>query len=344
MERYEQPHEEAEETLDQINKKTGRNMPQAIATGAALVILIVACLLLSVDLFVLLVVVFMILALWELRVDFATVGLHLPVFMLWLCSSFTLIATYYSPYHLITMSLSIIVSIILVAIAASAKISVGDPPGRGGWGHQKTRGATRLPVAVAGKLSNTDASARLESSFNHEGGEQHHSRLSHVAVSVLTVLYIPLLASCVIISLTFNGHPIAHAIMLVFLPALSDTGGLFAGAWLGKHKLSPRISPKKSVEGLVGSMLFAMAGAFAVFACTYDASKWATRWWVPIVAGILIGAVGTFGDLCASMLKRDIGIKDMGHLLKGHGGVMDRVDSILMSAPFTCALLWITGL
>ena len=321
MERNEQPHEEAEETLDQINKKTGRNMPQAIATGAALVILIVACLLLSVDLFVLLVVVFMILALWELRVDFATVGLHLPVFMLWLCSSFTLIATYYSPYHLITMSLSIIVSIILVAIAASAKISVGN----------------RLSLAVAGKLSNTDASARLESSFNHEGGEQHHSRLSHVAVSVLTVLYIPLLASCVIISLTFNGHPIAHAIMLVFLPALSDTGGLFAGAWLGKHKLSPRISPKKSVEGLVGSMLFAMAGAFAVFACTYDASKWATRWWVPIVAG-------TFGDLCASMLKRDIGIKDMGHLLKGHGGVMDRVDSILMSAPFTCALLWITGL
>ena len=63
-------------------------------------------------------------------------------------------------------------------------------------------------------------------------------------------------------------------------------------------------------------MLFAMAGAFAVFACTYDASKWATRWWVPIVAGILIGAVGTFGDLCASMLKRDIGIKDMGHLIR----------------------------
>ena len=328
MERNEQLHEEAEETLDQINKKTGRNMPQAIATGAALVILIVACLLLSIDVFVLLVVAFMILALWELRVDFATVGLHIPVVMLWICSSFTLIATYYSPYHLITMSLSVIVSIILVAIAASAKLTLGN----------------RLSLAVAGKLSNTDASARLESSYIHDGGEQHHSRLSHVAVSVLTVLYIPLLASCIIIPLTFNDHPIAHAIMLVFMPALSDTGGLFAGAWLGKHKLSPRISPKKSVEGLIGSMLFAMIGSFAVFIFTYDPSLQTSRWWVPIVAGILIGAVGTFGDLCASMLKRDIGIKDMGHLLKGHGGVMDRVDSILMSAPFTCALLWVTGL
>ena len=158
------------------------------------------------------------------------------------------------------------------------------------------------------------------------------------------MLYIPLLASCIIIPLTFNDHPIAHAIMLVFMPALSDTGGLFAGAWLGKHKLSPRISPKKSVEGLIGSMLFAMIGSFAVFIFTYDPSLQTSRWWVPIVAGILIGAVGTFGDLCASMLKRDIGIKDMGHLLKGHGGVMDRVDSILMSAPFTCALLWVTGL
>lgn len=328
MERNEQLHEEAEEALDQINKKTGRNMPQAIATGAALVILIVACLLLSIDVFVLLVVAFMILALWELRVDFATVGLHIPVVMLWICSSFTLLATYYSPYHLITMSLSVIVSIILVAIAASAKLTLGN----------------RLSLAVAGKLSNTDASARLESSCNHDGGEQHHSRLSHVAVSVLTVLYIPLLASCIIIPLTFNDHPIAHAIMLVFMPALSDTGGLFAGAWLGKHKLSPRISPKKSVEGLIGSMLFAMIGSFAVFIFTYDPSLQASRWWVPIVAGVLIGAVGTFGDLCASMLKRDIGIKDMGHLLKGHGGVMDRVDSILMSAPFTCALLWVTGL
>lgn len=328
MEHHDQREKEAEEAIASINKRTGRNMPQAIATAAALVAVILACLLIRIDLFVVLIVVFMMLALWELRVDFATAGLHIPVVTLWLCSAATLLATYYSPHHIMTLALCIMGTLLLVALSATMKLSLGN----------------RLPLAVADKLSHTDAGARLESSFNHERGEHNHSRLSHVAVSLFTVLYIPLLAGCLIIPLTFGGHPVAHAIMLVFLPALSDTGGLFAGAWLGKHKLSPRISPKKSVEGLVGSMLFAMVGAFAVFACTYDGATWATRWWVPIVMGVMVGLVGTFGDLCASMLKRDIGIKDMGHLLKGHGGVMDRVDSILISAPFIAFLLWAAGL
>lgn len=328
MEHHDQREKEAEEAIASINKRTGRNMPQAIATAAALVVVILACLLIRIDLFVVLIVVFMMLALWELRVDFATAGLHIPVVTLWLCSAATLLATYYSPHHIMTLALCIMGMLLLVALSATMKLSLGN----------------RLSLAVADKLSHTDAGARLESSFNHERGEHNHSRLSHVAVSLFTVLYIPLLAGCLIIPLTFGGHPVAHAIMLVFLPALSDTGGLFAGAWLGKHKLSPRISPKKSVEGLVGSMLFAMIGAFAIFACTYDGATWATRWWVPIVMGVMVGVVGTFGDLCASMLKRDIGIKDMGHLLKGHGGVMDRVDSILISAPFIAILLWAAGL
>lgn len=328
MEHHDQREKEAEEAIASINKRTGRNMPQAIATAAALVVVILACLLIRIDLFVVLIVVFMMLALWELRVDFATAGLHIPVVTLWLCSAATLLATYYSPHHIMTLALCIMGMLLLVALSATMKLSLGN----------------RLSLAVADKLSHTDAGARLESSFNHERGEHNHSRLSHVAVSLFTVLYIPLLAGCLIIPLTFGGHPVAHAIMLVFLPALSDTGGLFAGAWLGKHKLSPRISPKKSVEGLAGSMLFAMVGAFAVFACTYDGATWATRWWVPIVMGVMVGLVGTFGDLCASMLKRDIGIKDMGHLLKGHGGVMDRVDSILISAPFIAILLWAAGL
>lgn len=328
MEKQEQREKEAEEAINAINKKTGRNMPQAIATAVVLIAIILACLLISVDLFVYLVVLFMVLALWELRVDFATAGLHIPVVVLWACSAVTLLATYYSKHHIVAMTVCVLASLLLVAIAASAKVTFGS----------------RLSLAVADKLSHTDAGARLESSFNHEQGEVRHSRLSHVAVSMFTVLYIPLLASCLIMPLTFNGHPVAHAIMLVFMPALSDTGGLFAGAWLGKHKLSPRISPKKSWEGLAGSILFAMSGSFVVMFCTYEPSVWTVRWWVPIVAGFMIGIAGTFGDLCASMLKRDIGIKDMGHLLKGHGGVMDRVDSILLCAPFVCVLLWTTGM
>lgn len=328
MEKQEQREKEAEEAINAINKKTGRNMPQAIATAVVLIAIILACLLISVDLFVYLVVLFMVLALWELRVDFATAGLHIPVVVLWACSAVTLLATYYSKHHIVAMTVCVLASLLLVAIAASAKVTFGS----------------RLSLAVADKLSHTDAGARLESSFNHEQGEVRHSRLSHVAVSMFTVLYIPLLASCLIMPLTFNGHPVAHAIMLVFMPALSDTGGLFAGAWLGKHKLSPRISPKKSWEGLAGSILFAMSGSFVVMFCTYEPSVWTVRWWVPIVAGFMIGIAGTFGDLCASMLKRDIGIKDMGHLLKGHGGVMDRVDSILLCAPFVCVLLWATGM
>lgn len=322
-----QPKNEAEAALNEINKKTGRNMPQAIATGALLVVIIVGCLLIKIDVFVVLIVIFMVLALWELRVDFATVGLHIPVFTLWLCSTIAILATYYFRWHVVGMSFSIMLALLLVTVSATAKVSVGN----------------RLSLAVANKLSLTDAEARMKSSYNHERGEQHHSRMSHVATSMFTVLYIPLLASCIVLSLTFHNHPVAHAIMLIFLPALSDTGGLFAGAWFGKHKLSPRISPKKSVEGLIGSMLFAMVGAFVIFAVTYP-ELWAQRWWFSIIAGILVGAVGTFGDLCASMLKRDIGVKDMGHLLKGHGGVIDRVDSILLCAPFLTALLWVAGL
>ncbi len=320
--------EKEEEAINAINKKTGRNMPQAIATAVVLVALILASLLISIDLFVCLVVLFMILALWELRVDFATAGLHIPVVALWICSAVTLFATFYSERHIVAMTVCVLASLVIVAVAASAKVTFGS----------------RLSLAVANKLSHTDAGARLESSFNHEQGEISHSRLSHVAVSMFTVLYIPLLASCIIMPLTFNEHPVAHAIIMVFMPALSDTGGLFAGAWLGKHKLSPRISPKKSWEGLAGSVLFAMVGAFVVLFCTYEPSVWMSRWWVPVVAGIMIGLAGTFGDLCASMLKRDIGIKDMGHLLKGHGGVMDRVDSILLCAPFVCVLLWAVGM
>ncbi len=319
---HKQNHE-ADAALSDINRRTGRNMPQAVATAVMLIAVIVLCLLVRIDLFVALIVAFMMLGLWELHVDFAVAGFSTPLLTMLVCSAITLFATYYAPDHLMAVAICILASLLLVTISASLNVATGD----------------RLAAAVANKDRHPDVARRQDSVT----ADSKRGRLDNVAVSVLTVLYIPLLASFLILPLTFHGHPVAHAVMIVFLPAISDTGGLFAGAWLGKHKLSPRISPKKSFEGLLGSILASIAGSFVIFAISYRA-LWSTHWWVPILMGVIVGIIGTFGDLCASMLKRDIGIKDMGHLLKGHGGVLDRVDSILLCAPFLTLLLWVTGL
>lgn len=312
---------DAEDRLEEINRKTGRNMPQAIGTAALLIVIILACLLININLFALLVVIFMVLALWELRVDLAVKGLHIPVVTLWIMCTITLAATFYSHDHLVAMTACVLMSLVVVAFMGTWNLRINGAASR----------AVEHKVLQDGRRAG-------------EVARPVQSTLAQVSAAMFTVLYIALLGSMILLALRINDHPVSHAIVVVFLPALSDTGGLVFGAWLGKHKLSPRISPKKSYEGLAGSILFAMAGAFVVFACTYDAAQWATRWWVPIVVGVLIGVVGTFGDLCASMLKRDIGIKDMGHLLKGHGGVLDRVDSILLCAPFMCLVFWLTGL
>lgn len=313
-----------DDTLQAINSRTGRNMPQAIGTAVILIVVIVGCLLISPALFMGLVVLFMILGLWELRVDFAVKNIHIPIITLWICSTVTLCAVYWYKNHVVAMAVCSLISLVLVAIMASLQLS-----------ESKFSARARSKKAMTAQSANATGS---------EVVKEQHSRLTQVAVSLFTVLYIPVLASCIVMPLTFNGHPVSHAILIVFMPALSDTGGLFAGAWLGKHKLCPTISPKKSVEGLLGSIVFATIGAYVVFACTYDSALWATRWWFPLIAGIMIGIVGTFGDLCASLIKRDLGIKDMGHMLKGHGGVLDRVDSILLTAPFLCVALWLAGL
>lgn len=298
------------EALTDINRRTGRNMPQAIATAVVLIAIIVACLLISMDAFIILIALFMVGALWELHVDFATIGLRIPFVALSICSVVTILSTYYAKWHAIAMASGITVSLILTVIFATLNSTI----------------SARTLQAVEKKLQHSSGAVTNSSTFNN------------TAASMFVILYIPLLASCIVLSIAGSKYAIAHAMLLVFLPALSDTGGLFAGAWLGKHKLSPRISPKKSVEGLIGSMLFAIIGAYAIVIGFYG-MKFVEFWWLPAVMGIISGIVGTFGDLCASMLKRDIGIKDMGHLLKGHGGVLDRVDSILLCGPVLMAIM-----
>jgi phosphatidate cytidylyltransferase len=114
----------------------------------------------------------------------------------------------------------------------------------------------------------------------------------------------------------------------------SDVGGYATGVLFGKHLLAPRISPKKSWEGLGGSVV--MCASVGVILCT---SLLHTAWWQGVVFGLAVVASATLGDLGESMVKRDLGVKDMGNLLPGHGGVLDRLDSLLPTAPVAWALL-----
>ena len=112
----------------------------------------------------------------------------------------------------------------------------------------------------------------------------------------------------------------------------SDVGGFTAGVLFGKHPMVPAISPKKSWEGFAGSLLFAIVGGALVVSLLFHDDIWKG-----ILLGILTVFTATLGDLVESQVKRDLGIKDMGTLLPGHGGFMDRLDSVLPSA----VVVWI---
>ncbi|HEV7420435.1 MAG TPA: phosphatidate cytidylyltransferase [Mycobacterium sp.] len=114
----------------------------------------------------------------------------------------------------------------------------------------------------------------------------------------------------------------------------SDIGGYTAGVLFGKHLMVPAISPKKSWEGFAGSLIFGTGAA--VLAVTFLLDKPA---WVGVPLGLMLVITGTLGDLIESQVKRDLGIKDMGTLLPGHGGLMDRLDSVLPSAVATWIVL-----
>jgi phosphatidate cytidylyltransferase len=114
----------------------------------------------------------------------------------------------------------------------------------------------------------------------------------------------------------------------------SDIGGYAVGVLVGRHPMAPSVSPKKSWEGFGGSVATCMLLATAVMVVALD-----EPWWTGVVLGLSVAVAATLGDLTESLLKRDIGVKDMGTLLPGHGGLMDRLDSIALSAPVAWLVL-----
>ena len=126
---------------------------------------------------------------------------------------------------------------------------------------------------------------------------------------------------------------------------INDTGAYIVGSLFGRHKMFPVLSPKKSWEGFLGGLIFNIGAAFIFYYCfnlySYELISTVYGW---IYIGICVSAFATLGDLFESMLKRSLGIKDFGNIIPGHGGILDRIDSLLFVAPCMVAALYIANL
>ncbi|MDZ7886392.1 MAG: phosphatidate cytidylyltransferase [Mycobacterium sp.] len=157
--------------------------------------------------------------------------------------------------------------------------------------------------------------------------------LRDVAVTIFLAAWIPLFGAFGAL-LIYPEDGAGRVFCLMLGVVASDIGGYAAGVLFGKHPMVPAISPKKSWEGLVGSLVLGIAVSVLTVQYLLDQPAW-----VGIPLGIMLVVTGTLGDLVESQVKRDLGIKDMGTLLPGHGGLMDRLDSVLPSAVATWIVL-----
>lgn len=158
--------------------------------------------------------------------------------------------------------------------------------------------------------------------------------------SVFTLVYVPFLGSFVALMLAEGGldggglddDGVQGILAFILVTIASDIGGYIAGVLFGKHPMAPVISPKKSWEGFVGSLLACVGMGWLLVVHLLDGD-----WWVGIALGLIAVVMATLGDLCESVIKRDLGIKDMSQVIPGHGGLMDRLDSLLA----TIAPIWL---
>lgn len=164
--------------------------------------------------------------------------------------------------------------------------------------------------------------------------------VKNATASVFVLIYLPFLASFVGLMLSEGGavdfdrwdNGVKGIVVFILVTVASDTGGYVAGVLFGKHPMAPVISPKKSWEGFAGSALACVAAAWFLVTTLLDGAAW-----VGVLVGLIVVAMATMGDLIESVIKRDIGVKDMSQVIPGHGGIMDRLDSLLA----TIAPVWL---
>ena len=154
-----------------------------------------------------------------------------------------------------------------------------------------------------------------------------------ISGGIFVAAYIPLLASFSTLMLA-ESDGAKRVIVFIGVTVCSDIGGFAVGVIAGRHPMAPSVSPKKSWEGAAGSVAACVIAGVGTVMLLLGGS-----WWAGAILGLAVAVAATVGDLTESTIKRDLGIKDMGSILPGHGGFMDRMDSLLLSAPVAWALL-----
>jgi len=151
--------------------------------------------------------------------------------------------------------------------------------------------------------------------------------IKSATATTLVLIYLPFLAGFIILlARPYDGFD--RVMTFVVLIACNDTFGYLVGVLIGKHPLAPKISPKKTWEGLAGSLVFTVIGGALTFHYLMH-----EHWWIGALVGLMVVFTATSGDLIESAMKRDLSLKDMGTILPGHGGMLDRLDSALLSGP-----------
>jgi phosphatidate cytidylyltransferase len=185
-------------------------------------------------------------------------------------------------------------------------------------------GAQALLAAMAGTIV-------LLLAWLLPGGSSGYLR--DLTAAVFTVAYLPLMAAFVALMLA-RPDGARRALLFLVLTVCSDVGGYFAGILIGRHPMAQAISPKKTWEGLGGSAAACLAAGAILLPVLLHG-----KLWQGLVLGAAAVAAASLGDLAESMIKRDLAIKDMGSILPGHGGILDRIDSLLVMAPVIWLLL-----
>lgn len=318
----------------------------------------------------------MLLAVWELHISISSDRLYMPVGTLLLSVIFISVMTAYFPSHLLGFIISFFISVLAVVLVSlitpfrkvwgiksifhkrdhkeqhnehqkdslQDKNSLQDKSTVDQLSSNNSLNSSSQTSSISDNKISLEKESSSTSQHTQEADVEVSSLLSRpkgriydLLVGILVLFYIPVLSGFLVLTLYLPSSPTA-IIMAVFLPALSDTGGLTFGSLYGKHRIPQTISPKKSFEGLLGSFIFTTLGAYGFLWGGLGWTPWSSHWWEALLIGLIITITATFGDFCASLIKRDLGIKDLGHLLKGHGGILDRADSILISAPVMYAL------